>query len=193
MYELFLLGKLLERPWYGYEFQQALSGFAGPHRKVSWGTVYPLFQRLERGGLIRPVLQRGPKGGRDKQAFAITPAGKRRFRELMDKEREDDPQFRETFRIKVGHFSRVRPEVRKRIVDHYVERLAAMKEHTKNTAQTVRHIPAMPEEERNLILCAISHEQFLLDAEIEWVKKKIALLTACKAVAPLSRNQAAAR
>ncbi len=122
MYELFLLGKLLARSWYGYEFQQALNGFFGPQRRVSWGTIYPLFQRLEREGLIRAAAKRGQKDSRDKQAYTITAAGRKRFLALMSAERLHDPDFREIFRIKLGHLSRVDAEIREQIISLYVDR-----------------------------------------------------------------------
>ena len=140
MYELFLLGKLLTRPWYGYEFQQALSGFFGPQRRVSWGTIYPLFQRLAREGLIREKAQPGSKHARDKQAYAITASGKKRFFELMSSHRMHDPDFREVFRMKLPHLNRVEPEIRRQLVLSHQERLAAIQSHTSQMIMVVAQI-----------------------------------------------------
>ncbi len=174
MYELFLLGKLLSRPWYGYEFQRALSGFVGPQRRVSWGTIYPLFQRLQRDGLIRAVAGRDSQDGRDKQAYRITAAGKRRFLDLMRTERPHDSDFRETFRMKLGHFSRVNVETRRQIVAAHMQRLGSIHQHTSRTYSLVSRIPEMDEDERVLILRAIRHERCLAEAEIAWLKKEMA-------------------
>ena len=46
---------LIERPWQGYEFHQVLTSAVGPARQVSWGTIYPLLQRLEKAGLIQQL------------------------------------------------------------------------------------------------------------------------------------------
>lgn len=174
MYELFLLGKLLARSWYGYEFQRALSGFVGPQRRVSWGTIYPLFRRLERDRLIRAVPVHGSRDGRDKQAYTITAAGKRRFLELMRTERPYDSDFRETFRMKLGHFSRVETEVCRQIVAAYMERLASIHQHTSRTYSVVGQIPEMGEEERQMILHAIHHERSLAEGEMAWLQKELA-------------------
>jgi DNA-binding PadR family transcriptional regulator len=173
VYELFLLGKLLGRPWYGYEFQQALSGFFGPQRRVSWGTIYPLFQRLERDGLIRAKPQRGAKHTRDKQAYTITPSGIKRFLELMSIERVHDPDFREVFRIKLGHFSRVQPEIRKRIVSSYLGRLHAIEGHSSKMSRIVKQIPEMSDEEREMILLALHHERSLAEREAAWMREHL--------------------
>lgn len=166
-----MLGKLLARSWYGYEFQQALNGFFGPQRRVSWGTIYPLFQRLEREGLIRAVIKRGPKDSRDKQAYTITAAGRKRFLVLMSEERLHDPDFREIFRIKLGHFSRVDAKVRERIVSLYVKRLAAIASHTNHMSSIVKEIPEMSDEERKTILLAIHHERSLAELEMAWMRE----------------------
>ena len=173
MYELFLLGKLLSRPWYGYEFQQALSGFVGPHRRVSWGTVYPLFQRLQREGLIRATARRGSRSVRDRQAYSITAAGKKHFFRLMETEHPHDPNFRETFRIKLGHFSVTPPEVRNQIVSAYMERLAAIEGHTNRMYAVVEQIPGMRKDERTMILRAIDHERSLAEAEVAWMRREM--------------------
>ncbi len=80
MYELFLLGKLIERPWHGYEFHQVLNSVVGPARQVSWGTIYPLLQRLEKAGLIPRLSDPSDQDdGRGRQRYTITQKRKQRF------------------------------------------------------------------------------------------------------------------
>ncbi len=80
MYELFLLGKLMDRPWHGYDFQRVLSSVVGPVRQVSWGTIYPLLRRLEKGGFIQRVSNGAEtEDGRGRQHYAITATGRKDF------------------------------------------------------------------------------------------------------------------
>ena len=173
MYELFLLGKLLARPWHGYEFHQVLNAVVGPSRQVSWGTIYPLLQRLEKAGLIQRLSEPSEKDdGRGRQRYTITPKGKQRFLLLMRSESKNDPNYRETFRIKLGNFSRVDIETQRGILDRYLDRLSSITTHTKSMSKVVSKVPEMNESERKNVLLALAHDRFLAESEIKWVRGK---------------------
>lgn len=174
MYELFLLGKLMARPWHGYEFHQVLNSVVGPSRKVSWGTIYPLLQRLERAGLIQRLSERSDKDdGRGRQRYTITHKGKQRFLQLMKSESANDPNYRETFRIKLGNFSRVDAETQRGVLDHYLDRLSSISGHTKAMSELVSKVPEMSEAERGNILLALAHDRFLVETESKWIREKL--------------------
>ena len=173
MYELFLLGKLIERPWHGYEFHQVLNSVVGPARQVSWGTIYPLLQRLEKAGLIQRLSEPSDKeDGRGRQRYSITQKGKQRFLQLMKSESRNDPNYRETFRIKLGNFSRVDIETQRGIVDRYLGRVSSISAHTKAMAELVSKVTEMNESERQNILLALAHDRFLAESEIKWIRGK---------------------
>lgn len=174
MYELFLLGKLMERPWHGYEFHQVLNSVVGPARQVSWGTIYPLLQRLEKTGLIQRLHEpAGRDDGRGRQRFTITHKGKQRFAQLMKLEPRNDSNYRDTFRIKLGNFSRVDTETQRQILDRYVERLSSISTHTKAMSELVSKVPEMNGAERQNILLALAHDRFLAESEIKWIRQKL--------------------
>src|SRR6185312_7179828 len=174
MYELFLLGKLMERPWHGYEFHQVLNSVVGPARQVSWGTIYPLLQRLEKAGLIQRFSEPSDRDdGRGRQRFTITQKGKQRFLQLMKEEPVNDANYRDTFRIKLGNFSRVDVETRRAILNRYLDRLCSISVHTKAMSQLVSKVPEIPESERRNILLALAHDRFLADSEIKWIRQKL--------------------
>ncbi|HKR26611.1 MAG TPA: PadR family transcriptional regulator [Terriglobales bacterium] len=174
MYELFLLGKLLERPWHGYEFHQVLNSVVGPARQVSWGTIYPLLQRLEKAGLIQRLSEPSDKDdGRGRQRYSITQKGKQKFLQLMRSESRNDPNYRETFRIKLGNFSRVDIETQRGIINRYLDRLSLISAHTKAMSELVSKVPEMKESERRNILLALAHDRFLAESEIKWVRGKL--------------------
>ena len=173
MYELFLLGKLIERPWHGYEFHQVLNSVVGPARQVSWGTIYPLLQRLEKAGLIQRLSEPSDKDdGRGRQRYSITQKGKQRFLQLMKTESKNDPNYRETFRIKLGNFSRVNIEIQRGIVDRYLDRLSSISSHTRAMSELVSKVSEINESERRNILLALTHDRFLAESEIKWVRGK---------------------
>ncbi|NRZ43660.1 DNA-binding PadR family transcriptional regulator [Clostridium beijerinckii] len=53
MNELFILGELMEEPQSGYDLRNALQASLGRHRKVSYGVIYPLLEKLENDGFFR--------------------------------------------------------------------------------------------------------------------------------------------
>jgi DNA-binding PadR family transcriptional regulator len=175
MYELFLLGKLMERPWHGYEFQRVLSSVLGPVRQVSWGTIYPLLRRMEKVGLIEAVANGATtKGRRGRQNYAITPLGKERFFELMTAEQPNDADYRDTFRIKIGNFSRVEPDVRRAIVRRYLELLGSISAHAEAMSKRVAKLPEVTDPDRDCILLSLAHDRFLADSDRDWVQRQMA-------------------
>jgi DNA-binding PadR family transcriptional regulator len=174
MYELFLLGKLMDRPWHGYEFQRVLNSFVGPMRKVSWGTVYPMLRRLEKAGLIeRAPSGPGPDDKRGRQRYSITAAGKRRFLELMRPEQLNTGEYRETFRIVLGNLGRVDAEMRSGIVAGYLQCVSAAILHAEKMARRVRDVAELRESEREDILLALERDRFLAEADRGWILEKM--------------------
>src|SRR6266567_4009186 len=52
MYQLFVLGQLMNKPMHGYLLRDILSNMLGPFRHMSWGALYPLIRQLLRNGWI---------------------------------------------------------------------------------------------------------------------------------------------
>lgn len=64
LYELFILGELMNNPMHGYLLHQILNGIVGPTRKVSWGAIYPLIHGMLADGLIEQVPDEQPEGAK---------------------------------------------------------------------------------------------------------------------------------
>ena len=47
VYELFVLGELMEQPMYGYLLHEIAGRILGPYSPLSWGIIYPLINKLE--------------------------------------------------------------------------------------------------------------------------------------------------
>src|SRR4051812_22864153 len=105
MYELFVLGELLNKPVHGYLLHQIVQKAIGPIRQMSWGALYPLLRRLEQEGLIcRETSSHGEGGNREKKCYCITPAGEARFRHLMAEPGAYDADYPDLFTLKMSKF-----------------------------------------------------------------------------------------
>ncbi|EHI97285.1 transcriptional regulator, PadR-like family [Clostridium sp. DL-VIII] len=81
MNELFILGELMEEPQSGYDLRNALQVSLGRHRKVSYGVIYPLLEKLEKDGFVE--ITTVGSDGKNKKVATITEKGKERFFKLM--------------------------------------------------------------------------------------------------------------
>lgn len=111
--------------------------------------------------------------GRGRQRFSITHKGKQRFLQLMRMETKNDANYRDTFRIKLGNFSRVDIEIQRQVLDKYLERLSSISAHTKAMSELVSKVTEMNESERQNILMALAHDRFLAEAESKWIRQRL--------------------
>ncbi|GAA4611142.1 PadR family transcriptional regulator [Saccharopolyspora hordei] len=119
MLELAVLGLLHEAPMHGYELRKRLHDTVGAFRALSCGTLYPTLRRLLRSGLIEEDPDaHGARGWgrRARRVYRITPAGERRFAELVG---DCGPQACDdtAFGVHVVFFSRTPADVRLRILE----------------------------------------------------------------------------
>src|SRR5581483_12430028 len=89
MYQLFVLGQLMDQPMHGYLLRDILSNMLGPFRQMSWGALYPLIRQLECNGWIELDVEedegqdkRGTNS-RQRKRYRITDAGRERFQAMM--------------------------------------------------------------------------------------------------------------
>jgi DNA-binding PadR family transcriptional regulator len=174
MYEVYVLGELMEEPMHGYLLPQILSSIIGPYRTLSWGALYPLIHRLEEDGLIKPVEREDRLGTRQRKAYAITEAGRARFRELMAERGEYDPDYRDLFTIKLSKFAYVDRLTQLDILRHYRGYVGELREHLEAHLRNVTTNPYISERERPGILRALSHRVQLVRADMQWVEREIA-------------------
>jgi DNA-binding PadR family transcriptional regulator len=124
MIELAVLGLLKEQDLHGYELRKRLSELPGGRSAISFGSLYPALNRLERGGLVkaveantrtdRPAPSSGSlvgelaafrarhlpaSGGRSKKVYGITPGGEAH---LVERLTDSQPSDERTFALKVA-------------------------------------------------------------------------------------------
>ncbi|WP_125765905.1 PadR family transcriptional regulator [Levilactobacillus mulengensis] len=81
MYELFVLGQLMDQEMAGYQLRQALKSVVGQEQTVSYGVLYPLLERLSQAGDI--TLTTVETSQRPKKVATLTSQGRRHFRALI--------------------------------------------------------------------------------------------------------------
>lgn len=183
MYELFVLGELMDGPHYGYLLRDILSRLLGPFRQISWGVLYPLIRHLEREGLI--VLDEKMDTGRSKsiqgnqqrKQYRLTSAGRSRFLALMLEIGDYTADYPELFLIKLNNLNHLTCEQQLTLFWHYREYLQIEKKHLqegrRNTSDGTHFIP---QEQRTHVFEVISFRLSGIEAQIDWVARKIARL-----------------
>ncbi|WP_204122134.1 MULTISPECIES: PadR family transcriptional regulator [Levilactobacillus] len=81
MYELFVLGQLMDQEMAGYQLRQALKSVVGQEQTVSYGVLYPLLERLSQAGDI--TLTTVETSQRPKKVATLTSQGRSHFQTLI--------------------------------------------------------------------------------------------------------------
>src|SRR6266487_4126875 len=122
MYELLVLALLMHWPLYAYLIADIANHILGPWERISRGTLSSLLTKLEQAGLIAPAdpTQVPFPTDRPSRVFALTPAGRERFYQLMMDTTSNQGTYQRLFRIKALHLEYISPEDQLSLVDHYL-------------------------------------------------------------------------
>lgn len=101
MYELFILGQLMDHPMTGYSLRKAFISTAGDDQAISFGTLYPLLDKLEQSQEISLSFQT-IDNKRPQKLATITDKGRNHFYELVDTTVAVNKQTQLTFLMKVN-------------------------------------------------------------------------------------------
>lgn len=175
-HELFILGKLMERPAQGFFLQSVLAAALGPFERVSWGDVEAVVERMKASGFVRE--DEIAKTDYSRKIYAITDAGRARFHALMKETGEYGAGHRDLFRVKVGCFGHVDAAARMFILEDYRGYLERMAMHATSCILSVNTWANMPEVERPNVLRAIDFGVAGTEAEIAWVDKQMETMDA---------------
>jgi DNA-binding PadR family transcriptional regulator len=176
MYELFVLGELLNKPVHGYLLHQIVQKAIGPIRQMSWGALYPLLRRLEKEGLIRREKGGGEGGEREKKLYRITPAGEARFRRLMAEPGAYDADYPDLFTLKMSKFQHIDRGAQLAILRHYQGYVRYIESYVVANYRHVTGEPNIPQEERPYILRGMDRRLHVARAELAWLEAEIAAL-----------------
>jgi DNA-binding PadR family transcriptional regulator len=185
MYELFVLGELLDGPHHGYQLREILSRLLGPFRQISWGILYPLIRQLEREGLLTSESEGTTTGrekagasGRVRKPYAITSSGRQRFYALMEEQGEYHAEYRELFIIKLNNFDYLSAQQQLNILWQYRSFLQAEDLYLSGGQQRVLTNPHLLDEHRTHILRIIRFRQSSIQGEMPWIEEQIQRLEA---------------
>lgn len=171
MYELFILGELMDDSMHGYLLRDILNLAMGPLRQLSWGALYPLLRRLEADSLIEQVSDSEATGERPRKVYRITAAGRERFFFLLLRPEEYTPDTPDLFNIKLTNFDHLNPSQRHNLLLHYKGYLHYMQAQLTNSRRFVTAEPHIREHERPWVLNTLAHRLHLLAADIAWVEE----------------------
>ncbi|HLJ32084.1 MAG TPA: PadR family transcriptional regulator [Ktedonobacteraceae bacterium] len=180
IYELFVLGELMDGPHHGYELREILSRMMGPFRHISWGVLYPLIRQLEGEGLI--ALDEGtgvempvpPSGGKQRKSYHITGSGRKQFYALMAESDEFSVDYPQLFMVKLNNFDHITVEQQLTILWHYRDYLRSIDLYLQGGRQYVLTNADVPDNQRAHILRTIGYRTSSVQAEITWIDSEIA-------------------
>ena len=167
--ELAILGLLKEQPHHGYELQKRLTQVMGPLSRVSFGSLYPALNRLEKSGAVRAIdapapavpatgslgaelaafraRHASPRRSRGKKVYEITDRGHELFDELLIAGPSVDDE--RSFGLRLAFARYLAPDARLRMLErrraHLVEQLAqaraSMDAHSRDayTSSLIQH------------------------------------------------------
>ena len=173
MYELFVLGELLDGPAHGYILHRIVQEAIGPIRQMSWGALYPLLKRLEHEGLIEREPGAGG-GGRERKLYRITATGETRFRALMAKPGAYDADYPDLLSLKLSNFHHIAVREQVAILRHYRGFVQFSQDYLQSHRDDVSVEPQIDDRERPYVLSSIDRRLLLAQTELQWLDTEIA-------------------
>ena len=181
MYELFVLGELMDGPHYGYLLREILGRLLGPFRTISWGVLYPLIRHLEDEAFIaldeksNAKHSEGTQGNKQRKQYRITEAGQRRFRTLMLETGDYTADYPELFLIKLNNLDHLTREQQLTLLWDYQEYLQAEKKYLQDGQRNISNrTHNIPENQFAHVFDVIGFRLSGIQAETGWVARKIA-------------------
>jgi len=101
MYELFILGQLMDHPMTGYQLRKALVNVVGQELTISFGALYPLLDKLAAAGELSLDFKTTTSKRPQKEA-TLTASGRRHFWALVLEPVALNKQTQLTFQIKLN-------------------------------------------------------------------------------------------
>jgi DNA-binding PadR family transcriptional regulator len=150
MLELAILGLLETHPLHGYEIRKRLRDELGLLSNVSYGSLYPALNRLERRGAVEELEAPEPTGSRipmtgslsgeraalrarrtsgvrsrrGRKVYRITDEGRRQFAALLDSERNASTDDARSFSLRLAFARYLPPQARLRLLERRRAQLA---------------------------------------------------------------------
>jgi DNA-binding PadR family transcriptional regulator len=164
--ELFILGELMEEPQSGYDLRNGLQVYLGRHRKISYGVLYPLLEKLENEGLLG--MTNVESSGKTKKIASITQKGEERFFELIKMPVPDGAHSADIYLIKLNVMQHLTLNEQMQLLDQFYQE-------QKNIIQDAQEVlNKLAKENSSDHWYASKKFELLLsqaDVTIEWIRK----------------------
>jgi DNA-binding PadR family transcriptional regulator len=174
LYELFVLGELMDRPMHGYMLSEILTHSLGPLRSVSYGTLYPMMRRMELDGLIAPYTSDVEDDSlRKKKQYTITAKGRADFLHRMLQPLPTSSEALALFHFKLVNLHHLKEtDIRTIWLDYQRHLLERIREYGDNIERIQQHEHLSTIEQQD-ILRAIDHTLHLLQSDLVWVNLQL--------------------
>lgn len=170
MYDLFVLGQLMDESMSGYLLRQILQQIVGRQRKISFGMIYPLFKRLNEAGYI--TLSQDDKLGHKQKIATITDKGRDRFLELMQQSVPLNPNIEFTYSVKFRNFHQIDKKLQLDILQAYRKYLLENQKDLQQQGLDLGKTKILPADLENA-RWVISLDQIKMKAALTWVDEAL--------------------
>jgi DNA-binding PadR family transcriptional regulator len=181
VYELFILGELMNEPHYGYKLNEIIQRILGPFQHLSWGTLYPLIRKLEQQGLLVSEMAHqsassSDEHGPQRKVYHITKVGQERFFALMLNPSEYTRDYPDLFTIKLSKFPLLSAAQQLLVLQQHRDYLSVLRDYYASGMSKLTANPAISKRELPYLLEIPIYHVHKCDAELAWVDSKIANL-----------------
>ena len=121
MNDLLLLALMLGGPKYGYQLKREAGWMTG-HEALHNNIVYPMLRRFLDEGWVSKKTVPGERG-QTRQQYALTTAGRRTLMDRLGQFTEADASMEEAFRLRIGLFPFLKPDIRESVLTAREQRL----------------------------------------------------------------------
>jgi len=133
MYDLYILGQLLFTDRSAYKLRFVLENVLGDNRKVSFGVLYPLLEKMEAAGTI---VMTDDLDFRGKKKLRVTQVGRDRFYTLMREPVKKNAHMNDVYLFKLSSLSLVDRTLAQEIIDAF--RIEKQTQHDKHSEHVVQ-------------------------------------------------------
>lgn len=165
--DVVLLGILSHEPTTGYEIKQQIDSKLNYFWGASYGSIYPALSQLERDGLV--TKEDISTNGREKIAYTITDAGRRRLHEWLTLPIEKDELRYETL-LKIYFGAEAEPEEILRHIEAFEKKVRRDLENMRQfeaSLEPVRHM----EKAHEYYLMTVRFGIYTYEAHIKWCEE----------------------
>ncbi len=175
MYELFVLGQLMDQPMTGYQLRKALKFIVGEEQTVSYGVLYPLLDKLKQQQLIKQNAT--ANATRSQKQAEITAAGRQQFHDLVLEPVTINKQTQLTFQIKCRFLHLLTGDEQQRVLKDFQQFSQFQLANLEETQRYLTDSPRMVAED--VIDADRLNTLQLMRAQVQndWIAEQLAQLT----------------